>query len=256
MVAARNGADLRNFRRATLERRLSQRIARLGLTSAEYLQRLRRDPEEPRRLVAHLTIKVSSFFRGAPLFETLRNVVVPDLRARGWPVRCWSAGCACGEEPYSLAFALQAGGVTAWSVLATDIDEEALATARAARYTRAQLEPVPAAVRAAYLREDEAGGVVVAPVTRHVTFERHDVLSARVRDAERFDLVSCRNVLIYFDRRHQPQIVRQLVQTIAPGGYLCLGEAEWPSPDMAACLEVVDRRGRVFRKRAEPGEIA
>jgi chemotaxis methyl-accepting protein methylase len=257
LVAARTGADLRGQRVPMLERRVLNDMAlQRAATPAAYLARLRADEAAAWTLLGRLTVKVSRFFRNPEVFAALRERVLPALRAErgGAPLRVWSAGCARGQEPYSLAMLLDAGGCEG-SVLATDVDPAALAAARAATYPSAEVVDVPFALAARALEPLDDGRVAVAPrAAARVRFAGHDLTSPLPPDeGGRFDLVCCRNVLIYFVREAQAAILTRLLARVAPGGFLCLGEAEWPPASLARELEVFDRTLRIFRAPAHPG---
>jgi chemotaxis methyl-accepting protein methylase len=254
VVAERTGVDLRGQRTPMLARRAAVRLtATRAPSTEEYLARLRDDLAEPWALLERLTIKVSRLFRDPAAFEILRARAIPELRrARGGaPLRAWSAGCAHGQEAYGLAMLL-AGSGGPWSVLATDVDRSALTRARAGRYPRAQAADVPPDLAAPWLarRGDE---VRVAPsLAAGVRFAAHDLASAAPPPGGgTFDLVAFRNVLIYFLARSQAEVLSRVVDRIVPGGWLLLGEAEWPPPAVERRLEAIDRVHRLFRVRGE-----
>jgi chemotaxis methyl-accepting protein methylase len=251
IVRSRRGIDFRGYRRDTIERRLLNRmVAARAASPAEYLHGLRASDGETDRLIATLTVKVSRFFRNAAVFDTLRDVVLPDLRAR-FPheaLRLWSAGCGEGEEAYSLAMLL---ADTPGDVLGTDIDGSALAAAAAGRYPERTLQELPP-VLAAQCTEPAGSGTVAVrdPVRRRVHFAFHDLVAAEEPPGGRpFHLVCCRNVIIYFDPASQHRAMHRLVDGLRPGGVLCLGEAEWEG-DFAGVLEPLDRHRKLYRRRA------
>lgn len=264
LVQHQRGLDFRTYRPSMIERRIAGRMLSAHTAShARYLQLLQDDPDEIDRLVACLTIKVSRFFRNADVFNLLRDIVLPD-RVRhlaGRPLRLWSAGCGNGEEAYSLAIMLQeAGGACLDSVIhATDIDPAALQAARTAHYPEAALAEVPAALIGRYFhalpapvkplqRTRPQYGVRGSALGPRLVFAHHDLAVADAPpDGARFDLICCRNVLIYFQRQYQVHIQRLLRDSLVPGGYLCLGEAESLMPGVEAAFEVVDRKARLFR---------
>ncbi len=251
VVAERTGVDLRGQRAPMLARRAAVRLAATRAPSTEeYLARLRGDLAEPWALLERLTIKVSRLFRDPVAFEILRERAIPELRrARGdRPLRAWSAGCAYGQEAYGLAMLL-AGSGGPWSVLATDVDRSALTRARAGRYPRAQASDVPADLARRWLEWCGDADVRVVPaLAGGVRFAAHDLGSPTPPpDAGPFDLVACRNVLIYFLARTQGEVLSRVVDRVAPGGWLLLGEAEWPPAAVERRLEVVDRARRLFR---------
>jgi two-component system CheB/CheR fusion protein len=249
LLAARTGVDLAGQRRSMLARRASHRLGWAGVrTPAEYLDRVRTDPAEPWRLLERLTIKVSRFFRNPDTFDALRRRALPELRRRrgGAPLRVWSAGCANGQEAYSLGMLCAEAGP--FSVLGTDVDRAALARASAAVYPEEERAHIPAELAERHLVASSAGRVAVHPaLARRVSFARHDLASDAPPPGAGFDLVSCRNVLIYFVPERQAQILARVAGRVVPGGYLVLGEAEWPAPEVERRLEIVDRSHRIFR---------
>lgn len=251
LVAERTGVDLAGQRPAMLARRAAHRIFTSGArTHADYLQLLRADAAEPWLLLERLTIKVSRLFRNPETFALLQERVLPELRRRRGDgvLRVWSAGCACGEEAYGLAMLCAATGGP-FDVLATDIDRSALARARAGAYPASQVGDLPAELARRHLDTRVEGVVAIRPdLARRVQFAAHDLASgAPPSRSGPFDLVACRNVLIYYLADRQAEILSMLLSSLSPGGTLVLGEAEWPVPSAERRLEVVDRAHRVFR---------
>ncbi len=256
VVRARSGIDFGGYRSPTLERRVQNRmLAVFAASYAEYLQRLRENPAEIDLLVDRLTIKVSRFFRNAGSYRRLGDIALDWRRSApaGERFRVWSAGCGNGEEPYSLAMLLSGlpGPPPAGSICATDIDETALAVARTGCYPQESLEEMPADARGRWLvpSGDRARPHrVVDGVASMVRFLRHDLTAAAPPPWDgRFHLVSCRNALIYFRQAVQQRVQELLLASLAPGGYLFLGEAELPCPSLLPRLDVVDRAARLYR---------
>jgi chemotaxis protein methyltransferase CheR len=213
-----------------LEARIRERIRDRGAPALEaYLAGL--DGAELDALVDSLRVGETRFFRHRAHVGALRRVVAPDLAARGAAarrVRAWSAGCASGEEAYSLAMlladAMPAAGGWDVEVLGTDISDEPLAVARAGRYPRAALDPVPARLRDRFFAV-EGEAVLARPELRAlVRFERRNLVDMPY--PARRDLILCRNVLIYFDAETRAETVNRLIGALVPGGYLFLGYAE------------------------------
>lgn len=254
LLRERRGVDLQGYRVATLVRRVRNRMIAANVASLDlYLRRLREDPAEPDALLERLTIKVSRFYRGAPAFEAVREALAVRRETTGRRLAVWSAGCGLGEEPYSLAMLL--GSLQppddAPDVTATDIDPAALAAAARATYGAAVLEELPVALRARHLVAAGADRWQVEPaLRRRVRLERHDLATAAAPPGA-FDLVACRNTLIYFQPALQQRVLQLLTAGLLPGGLLWLGEAEWLSGPVAERFRVVDRRARLFA--LEPG---
>ena len=210
-----------------VEARASARIAAVGCAPADYVALIdsARGAGELDELIEAVRVGESRLFRHRSQIAALADVVAPALRARGRrAIRAWSAGCAAGEEPYTLAIVLsRALPDCAISILATDVSGEALARARTASYPRAALDHVPAEYRDCFV--DDGERVRVAPeLAARVRFERANLLDgAAPRDC---DLVWCRNVLIYFTADARRRAIERLVGATAPGGFVFVGYSE------------------------------
>jgi len=258
------GLDLSDYRRSTLERRLAARMARLRLKDpGEYLRRLRSDPLECDRLIEAILIKVSSFFRDPLVFELLAHRVLPLImerhrRDQTRQIRVWSAGCAAGEEAYSVAILLAQAledEDTHWLpyICATDISPEALDAAHTGRYRRESLETTQLRILDRFFRPTADGFEVIPEIRRMVHCSREDLtsrLSLAPADSVfgSFDLVLCRNVLIYFSLDLQKRVQDKLYGALTPGGYLVLGMSESLPPEMKSRLTAIDRPQRIFQK--------
>ncbi len=227
------GHDFSGYKRSTVVRRVERRMHVLGIdTGHAYLARIRTDGEECRALFRDLLINVTCFFRDADAFETLRTrVVEPLLRQRtaDEDLRVWVPGCSSGEEAYTIAMlfaeaARVAGERPAVQIFATDIDEQMLAIARDASYPAAALADVPPALRERYTVPHADRFTMAAPIRDMIRFSNHSL----VKDPpfSRIDLVSCRNLLIYFDDRLQQSVIPLFHYALRPGGYLFLGPSE------------------------------
>jgi two-component system CheB/CheR fusion protein len=226
---------------------------------AAYVARLR--GPEAHALVQELCVGVTAFFRDGEVFSALEERVLPALVEGARPagtVRAWVPGCATGEEAYSLAMLLleaagRAGGGVRPLVIATDIDGPALAAARAGRYRRAACAPLPPERLARFFRPDRGELVVRQELRDTCLFSAHDL--ARDPAFGRLDLVSCRNVLIYFDEEARDRALGAMVAALRPGGVLVLGPAEGV-PGQDGRLEAIDGRLRLFRRRGPRAEAA
>ncbi|HKN68756.1 MAG TPA: CheR family methyltransferase [Gemmatimonadaceae bacterium] len=248
------GFDFTGYKPASLERRVLKRIQSLGLVDyGDYLDYLEVHPEEYEILFNTILINVTAFFRDAGTWEFLEKEVVPpllDRRSDGGPIRVWSAGCASGEEAYSLAMLFaEALGPAAYrervKIYATDIDEEALARARQAIYDAKDVEGVPPALLTKYLEESGGNFVFRQEFRRNVIFGRHNLM----QDApiSRVDLLSCRNTLMYFNAETQARILTRFHFALNDGGILLLGRAE-TLLNQASAFEPIDLRRRISAK--------
>ncbi|MFQ5877134.1 MAG: CheR family methyltransferase [Acidobacteriota bacterium] len=255
-LARRRGLDLSRYKESYLRRRLLVRVRALRLKGLdEYAGYVVRHPEEVGPLLRALSIKVTGFFRNRSCFSFLRETVVPDLIARsarrGGRVAVWSAGCASGEEAYSVAAlfadALGRRGDVRVRVLGTDIDLAALERARQARFTAEALARSAPDGAGRFFETGEAGAVTpTRRLRRMVAFCRESLLDRFER--EDLDLILCRNVLIYFSLDHQATILSRFAGALSPGGYLVLGRVERLFGEARTLFEVASARDRVYRR--------
>jgi chemotaxis protein methyltransferase CheR len=255
-VERARGLSLRSYKDRCLRRRLAVRMRARGVhTFAEYATLLGRAPEEYELLVTALAINVTKFFRNPETFEALRRLVVEPLWRRGAPVAVWSAGCASGEEPYSVAIlfhevAAHRGAAVRGRVRidATDLDPGALAELRRCEYAPPALEDLPGPLRERYFtagppyRLDPHVAACVRPLL-------HDLLREPPPGAP-YDLIVCRNVVIYFDRPMQERLFEGFAAALAPGGHLVLGKVETLFGPARSRLELVDAHERIYRRPA------
>jgi two-component system, chemotaxis family, CheB/CheR fusion protein len=248
------GFDFTGYKRSSLSRRIDKRMQVVGADGyLSYLDNLEVDPEEFTHLFNTILINVTSFFRDPPTWEYLSAEVLPQLvadKADGEPIRMWSAGCASGEEAYSLAMVTaEALGPDAVrervKIYATDVDEEALNQARQARYTPRQVEGVPPELLERHFERNGNGYVFSKDLRRSVIFGRHDL----IQDApiSRIDLLVCRNTLMYLNSETQSHVLARFSFALREGGYLLLGKAEVLLAH-SNLFTSVDLKRRVFQK--------
>ncbi len=223
------GVDLTSYKAPQMERRLGSLLSKVQVrTFAEYAQLLERDPQRRQEFRDFVTINVSEFFRDKERFEELERRVLPGLLANGQPLRVWSAGCSIGAEPYSLAIILrELGPGRPHAILATDIDETILQRARmGAHYTAADIRGTSPERRARWFVADDNGLFTVHPNIREsVTFQKQDLLRDPFPRGP-YDLVVCRNVVIYFTEEAKDKIYRGFVASLRIGGVLFVGGTE------------------------------
>ena len=257
-VLAHRGLDLTQYRRAYIERRLAARMRNLEIhTYREYTDRLQSMPEEYSALIDVLTINVTDFFRDTPVWDILRTRVVSDmlaekLRGRSRTIRVWSAGCATGEEPYSVAMMLlDALGKDAdkflITILGTDLDPDALASAAKGVYDNEFLKHIPPSYQVRFVRSAGKKSFEVLPEVRRLVRFKHISLfdGPPMRVA---DLVLCRNVFIYLDRTRQAKVLETFWTALARGGYMVLGRSEKLSRESARRFEPIEPKERIYRK--------
>jgi len=247
------GVDLTGYKRTTLRRRVLRRMNMIGIDGdfTRYRERLREQPQELNALFDSLFINVTSFFRDGEAWSYLATEILPDLIARraGGPIRVWSAGCASGQEPFSLAMLLaEQLGLDEYNrrvkIYATDWDEAALQQARRARYP-SELEGVPQSLKLKYFQYDDGEAVLHNGLRRAVIFGQHDLMA----DApiSRVDLLLCRNTLMYFNPDAQALILDRLHFALADDGVLFLGRAEMLLTHTAA-FAPIELKHRLFSK--------
>ena len=248
------GFDFTGYKRTSLSRRIDKRMQEVGADGyLSYLDHLEVDPEEFTQLFNTILLNVTGFFRDPPAWEYLAAEILPKLfaaKAEDEPIRIWSAGCASGEEAYTLAMVTaETLGLEAVrervKIYATDVDEEALTQARQARYTAKQIEGVPAELLERYFERNGQGYVFSKDLRRSVIFGRHDL----IQDApiSRIDLLVCRNTLMYLNSETQAHVLARFSFALREGGYLLLGKAEMLVAH-SNLFTSVDLKRRVFEK--------
>jgi chemotaxis methyl-accepting protein methylase len=252
----RAGVPYDHYKIRCIERRLATRMRARGVQSYEdYSRLLQLDPGESARLAQALTINVTRFFRNWPAFETLAREAIPALWSRtSGPIRIWSAGCAAGEEAYSIAalfhdHAVRAGQqqqIGRVQVVGSDIDEESLRTARRGVYAEAQLVEAPPQLRERYFEIARGQAAVGADLRGMVRFEHRDVILDREPD-ERFDLIVCRNLIIYLEGRAQLALLERFHRCSRSGAFLMLGKVEAVLGQPRTWFQPVVVRARLYR---------
>lgn len=249
------GTDFSQYKVLTLQRRLARRISMLGLSSLEeYHSRFEADHDEARKLAQELLVGVTAFFRDEEAFEKIAgilNEIVTQKKETGDEVRIWCAGCATGEEAFTLAILLceamdqQKISLPA-KIFATDLDQEAILHGRNGLYSADEVSKVPEELRARYF-EPRGGHFEVRKRIRDlVVFARQDL--TRNPPFVKLDLVTCRNVMIYFDSPLQRKIFEIFHYSLRPEGRLFLGKSE--SIGMAAHLfETLDRKNKIYLRK-------
>jgi two-component system, chemotaxis family, CheB/CheR fusion protein len=252
------GFDFTGYKRASLERRITKRMEEVGIDShPAYVDYLEVHPDEFVFLFNTILINVTAFFRDPASWQFLGEEIIPGLLETigdSSPVRVWCAGCASGEETYTLAMVLaEALGEQQYldrvKIYATDVDEEALNEARHATYTAKAVDAVPAQLRDRYFERIEQRYAFRKSLRRAVIFGRNDL----VQDApiSRIDLLACRNTLMYFNADTQETILGRFHFALNDWGYLYLGKSEMLVTH-SNVFQPVDPRRRVFSKVARP----
>ena len=255
-ISSERGFGCASYKEKCLRRRIAVRMRAKGVhTFSDYARVLDVDPREYDQLLDALTINVTKLFRNWETYAALERHVLPALWALPSPsIRVWSAGCSSGEEVYSLAalfhrHAERAGDLARVGrvrVLGSDIDRDSLAAAARGAYDAAAFADTPPELRARYF--SKAAPHAVGPELRAlVAFERRDILGEPPPEGTHH-LVSCRNVIIYFDRATQESLFLRFHAALAPGGFLVLGKVETLLGPARSLFAPVDTRERIFRR--------
>ena len=255
VLHSRLGRDFSDYKTGTLMRRIQRRMHVLQTDEvAEYIEQLRSLPHEAEQLFRELLISVTRFFRDREAFEELEAKVIPGLvtnRDSADPVRVWVAGCATGEEAYSIAILLKEALLRADSrrqvqIFATDVDDRAIAVARAGLYLASIAADLPPErLERNFVKED--GSYRVAKDIREMClFSTHDLI--KDPPFSRIDLLSCRNLLIYFEPALQQRVITTFHYALRPGHHLFLGPSESVA-SQAQLFAPLDKRHRLFVRR-------
>ena len=246
-----------SYKDTCLRRRINVRMrAKNSSTFADYAGVLDTDPVEYDRLIETLTINVSKFFRNPETFACIAGKVLPELWASKSPViRIWSAGCATGEEPYTLAVLCREHALANHDlkrlervrIIGSDIDREAVSAASKGRYPAAAFAETPPSVVEKYFPVEHGLHSVAPEIRNLVAFEKRDLLEPGAPGGK-VHLIVCRNVIIYFTRATQERLFEHFHDLLLPGGFLVLGKVETLLGKSRELFAPVSSRERVFRR--------
>ncbi len=254
------GYDFRSYARASIERRVRQFQVSSGCASvAEMIPQVLHDRDFFLRLVRYFSIAVTELFRDPGVYRAVRERIVPLLKT--WPhVKIWHAGCATGEEVYSLAIVLQEEGIfDRTTIYATDFNDAALDQARQGIYATDKLREATRNYQLAggkrsfseYYHARYEAAAMDTSLRQRVVFSNHNLVSDSAFGE--MHLVFCRNVLIYFNRDLQNRVLGLITESLVHGGFLCLGTKEdLQFTDVHVRYEVVDAKARLFKKKVLP----
>ncbi len=248
--------DLKGYKSINMKRRLAAYMrSRSCVDPFGYSEDLADKADEQKQLIAALGIHVSQFFRNPSTFKALELRILPELlrmsRRQGSKLRIWSVGCAHGEEPYSIALLLRkmvhkGDQVT---LMGTDLSQDALRKAKMGFYPVDRLKDVPPEMFGKYFTSSTQLYQISEEIRHMVQFFRHDIIAEEM--FYRADLIMCRNLLIYFAREKQQQVLELLAGALSPGGYLILGRAETLASDCRNLFFCVDPAERIYRRTVD-----
>lgn len=219
--------DLDLYKEPQMKRRIGNLVTRGGFDSyTAYFDNAAKDKDEFASFIEYLTINVSEFFRTPEKFGKLETDVIPDLLKRSPKLNIWSAGCSIGAEPYSLAIIMkEMTPATRHRILATDLDVEIIAKAKRGEYSSGEIKSMSEArLKKYFVQEGPDKFVVKDEIKRCIEFKRHNLLKDPFE--KNFDLILCRNVVIYFTEEAKDVLYRNFFNALKPGGILFVGATE------------------------------
>ncbi len=257
--------DYSGYHFAMLERRIQNRIIHLGSIAPEaYFEYLQNNPAEPTLLIENFMINVSHFFRDPLSFELLARVIIPTivaskLRSNEHSIRIWSTGCAYGEEAYSVAMLFNeyfGAEMVHFNLdfFATDFDSRAIEKAKQGTYNSTSMKEVKHGLLKKYFTEGDGSYTIIPDLKMSIQFSTYDLLHKNSYAPSEsifgdFDLVLCRNVLIYFNQEFQKLILNKLLKSLAPKGVLMLGESEVLGDSFREKLRQISKYAKIFEKK-------
>jgi len=225
-IKIRTGIDLSLYKEPQMKRRLTSLRIRRGYEDfASFYQALRTNRELFDEFLDRMTINVSEFFRNPDRWKALEEKILPRLLEGKKTLKCWSAACSTGEEPYSLAMILTRHGLLDQAeILATDIDKNALEKAKKGVYLERAIQSVPPDYYQAFFKKEGNVSIISSRLREKIRFQKHNLLADPFET--HFDLIICRNVLIYFTEEAKQKLYNQFSRALRPGGILFVGSTE------------------------------
>ncbi|MGQ0605376.1 MAG: CheR family methyltransferase [Candidatus Nitrosotenuis sp.] len=252
--ASRFGFDFNHYKTTFLKRRIDVRLKTRGLQDySEYSELLDIDITESNALFRSISINVTEFFRDKEVFSYLTQNILPKLLADKSPtMRVWSAGCATGEEPYTLAILLNEACKNqpkSFKVFATDINTNAVESAKKGVYSLASLKNFPLESLSKYFTIKADGSHYISQeIKNYITFNVADLTSFSVRF---LDIIVCRNVFIYYTKETQDMILKKFHDCLKDSGYLVLGMDEGIRAEQSKLFESVNPKLRIYKKTVQ-----
>ncbi|MGB2728770.1 MAG: protein-glutamate O-methyltransferase CheR [Halobacteriota archaeon] len=265
-IYERTGVDCSKYKNNYLKRRIDLRMKAIGIGTSynEYYRFLEKNHDEYKSLLDGITINVTEFFRDADTFDAFKNMVIPQLlsekvKRNSKILRIWSAACSIGEEPYTIGIVLHEklgpglNNLIA-SIHATDIDGKALSAAKAGIYDAEALKKISKPQVSKYFDVVDGNDKyrIKDKVKNLVRFQQHDLISGK--KFSHFDIIFCRNVLIYFGRELQHTLFLDFYDALNDGGYLIIGKTETMTGEAKDKFTCVNTRERIYKKDSKnPG---
>ncbi|MBN1755397.1 protein-glutamate O-methyltransferase CheR [bacterium] len=247
--------DFTSYKLPFLRRRLVGRMNRMGISSfPQYMGLIQADPEERSKLISNLTINVSEFMRNPEVFDKIRKIIFPRIIADrdqcDKPIRIWTAGCSTGEEAYSLAILMAESEKLRnlpLTIIATDIDQDALKSAQIGIYNESALTNISEELKERYFsRITEGKYQIKTELTDSIRFIRHNIVYDK--SFGQFDIIVCRNVSIYFDKGLQYKMYNRFYQSLYNYGFYVSGKTEMLPLNLYKFFLPIDRESRIYQK--------
>jgi chemotaxis protein methyltransferase CheR len=257
IITGNTGFNCEHYKEAHFRRRINVRIRATNSESyGAYLKLLKKDPQEYEFLVDTLTVNVSEFFRNLETFKIIEKEIIPSIvkyRSESLirSIRIWSAGCAAGEETYSLAILLHRALKTNFDryrvrIIGTDIDAQSLEKARKGVYGENSLKNLDICTKERYFLKQKDAYQIIDELKSITQFKRHDLISdSRI---DHFDLIVCRNVMIYFKKESQEHLQLNFYQALEKGGFFVIGKSETLLETASGLFKPYNTRERLYIK--------
>ncbi len=255
-VEKRLNIHLSNYKPDYVKRRLLSRMnSTRSKNFVEYLQYLKTHPEEEEKLRNALTINVTKFYRDPDVFDLVKKEIFPAVLRDKRTIKIWSAGCSSGEEPYTYALILHELGKSGITfnnaIIATDIDEEMIKKAKQGIYEKNALENLSEVQISRHFDKLEDGKYSVKDHLRQmVQFKPHDLMKA-VQIGKSFDMVSCRNVTIYFNEQQKKDLVKLVYESLGKDGFYIMGMSEYMAKDVEHLFKPYKPMLKVFQRKEQ-----
>lgn len=246
-IKRKMGIDLSAYRESYLLRRVKIRMAKTHTyTLSSYYTLLLKEEKEPQNLIDTIGINVSGFFRDKDVFDAIKNTILPYFKNRDF-IKIWSAGCAQGEEAYTLSILFLDQGFKNFKIFATDFDSEIIEMAKKGIFEAQKFQEFPLYLRIKYIEKiDDDKFKVKDFVKKYIEFKIHDLLSLPFEND--FDIILCRNVLIYMQKEAQGKVFKNLTSSLKKDGILILGKVEMIHPDFEKFYSPLNIKEKIFKK--------
>lgn len=239
-IKRKTGIDLSQYKEGQMKRRLMSLYKKKGYKSFdEFFKAMVHDQELFDEFLERMTINVSEFYRNKNRWNVLENKILPDLLQTNRTLKVWSAACSTGEEPYTIAMILSKfQSLSSIRILATDLDKIVLERAKAGVYTDRALKEVPEEMKRKYFKKDGISYTISDDIKRTVTFRQHNLLADSFE--KNFDLIVCRNVMIYFTEEAKDTLYRKFNRALKVDGVFFVGSTEQIFNPQKYGFEIID----------------